>query len=238
MSILTQSSLRNRLLTAMSADDFAALAPFLEPVDLPLRAVLVETDQAIEHVNFLESGIASVVATSSDNEKAEVGHIGFEGMSGSSVCLGVPIGEGKTFIQVSGRGHQVKTSDLERVFDERPAVRALLSRYLYTAQVQVAHSALANARYDLRERLARWLLMCHDRLDGDELFLTHEFLSLMLGVRRAGVTGEIHILEGLLVIKATRGNIKILDRQKLEDIAGGCYGYPEIVYDRLIGKIE
>jgi hypothetical protein len=86
----------------------------------------------------------------------------------------------------------------------------------------------------MHERLARWLLMCHDRLDGEDLALTHEFLSLMLGVRRSGVTDQLHILEGRHAIKATRGNIRITDREKLEDIAGGCYGAPEAEYGRLI----
>jgi hypothetical protein len=87
----------------------------------------------------------------------------------------------------------------------------------------------------MNERLARWLLMCHDRLDGNDLSLTHEFLALMLGVRRSGVTNEIHVLEGLNVIRATRGNVRIIDRGKLEEIAGGCYGVAEAEYERLMG---
>jgi hypothetical protein len=87
----------------------------------------------------------------------------------------------------------------------------------------------------MQERLARWLLMCHDRIDRVDLPLTHEFLALMLGVRRSGVTNELHILEGIHAIKATRGNVKILNREKLEEIAGGCYGLPEAEYERLIG---
>jgi CRP-like cAMP-binding protein len=101
--------------------------------------------------------------------------------------------------------------------------------------LQLAHSALANARYNMPERLARWILMCHDRLQDDDLPLTHEFLGLMLGVRRSGVTDQIHILEGIRAIKATRGNIKVVDRPKLEDIAGGSYGVPEQEYEKHIG---
>ena len=94
---------------------------------------------------------------------------------------------------------------------------------------------LANGRYSMQERLARWLLMCHARLDGDHLELTHEFLALMLGVRRSGVTNELHILEGIHAIKATRGNVRVVDRDRLEEVAGGCYGLPEREYERLIG---
>jgi hypothetical protein len=102
-------------------------------------------------------------------------------------------------------------------------------------ELQLAQTALAAAKYSMHQRLARWLLMCHD---GAELPLTHDFLALMLGVRRAGVTGQLHILEGMHAIRSTRGVVRILDRGKLIDIAGGCYGLPEREYDRLIGKKE
>jgi CRP-like cAMP-binding protein len=116
-----------------------------------------------------------------------------------------------------------------------PSANDLLLKYVHCRELQLAHSALANARYTMLGRLARWLLMCHDRLRDSDLPLTHEFLSLMLGVRSAGVTHEIHILEGVHAIKATRGNIRILDSRKLEDMAGGSYGVPEHEYERLIG---
>ena len=99
----------------------------------------------------------------------------------------------------------------------------------------MAHTALANGRYTIQERLARWLLMRHDRLDGDDLPLTHEFLSLMLGVRRSGVTEALHVLEGVAIVKTNRGRVAVLRRDKLEEIAGACYGLPEREYRRLIG---
>ncbi|NNH68144.1 Crp/Fnr family transcriptional regulator, partial [Rhizobium laguerreae] len=115
-----------------------------------------------------------------------------------------------------------------------PEVRQLLLRYVHTCELQLAHSALAAAKFNVHQRLARWLLMCHDRIDGNHLPLTHDFLALMLGIRRAGVTNELHILEGMHAIKSTRGNVRILDRNKLIEIAGGCYGVPELEYERLI----
>jgi CRP-like cAMP-binding protein len=233
---IAQSEIRNRLLGGMDPADFAALSPHLEMVELKMRAVLVEKEASIEDVYFIENGIASVVASSQDDEKIEVGHVGWEGMSGSSVALGVTIGTTRTFMQVAGSGWRMNVRQLESAFVKRPEVRERLLQYVYTQEVQVAHSALANARYSIKERLARWLLMSHDRSEGDDLSLTHEFLSLMLGVRRAGVTGELHILEGMSLIRATRGNIRILDRGSLEEIAGGCYGYPEMIYERLLGN--
>ncbi|GGD18702.1 Crp/Fnr family transcriptional regulator [Aureimonas glaciei] len=235
---VSQSEIRNRLLSGMEPADFAAVRPRIEKVELKMRTVLVEKEAAIEDVYFIESGIASVVATSQDDERIEVGHVGWEGMSGSSAALGVMIGSTRTFMQVAGSGWRMAVRDLEAAFVERPEIRERLLQYVYTQEVQVAHSALANARYSIKERLARWLLMSHDRGEGDDLSLTHEFLSLMLGVRRAGVTGELHILEGMSLIRATRGNIRILDRPRLEEIAGGCYGYPEMIYERLLGKVR
>jgi CRP-like cAMP-binding protein len=113
--------------------------------------------------------------------------------------------------------------------------REFFLRYVHTTVLQLAHSALANGRYSMQERLARWLLMCHDRLDGDNLAVTHDFLSLMLGVRRSGVTDNLHILEGRQAIRATRGNVRVLNRDMLIDIAGGCYGVPEREYEKLLG---
>jgi CRP-like cAMP-binding protein len=109
-------------------------------------------------------------------------------------------------------------------------------RYVEAFQVQVAHTALSHGSYTIEERLARWLLMCHDRLDGDDLPLVHEFLALMLGVRRSGVTLALQILEGAGVIHAKRGLITVHDRAKLQEIAGGSYGVPEVEYRRLIGE--
>jgi CRP-like cAMP-binding protein len=234
MSSSSSAGYRNRLLNALSDDDLATLTPHFEPVDLKLRTSLVAVDQDIEYVHFIESGIASVVASSTDDERIEVGHIGWEGMSGHAVCLGVTRGSTETFMQIAGSGNRIRTLNFRKLLAAHPGIRDLMLRYVYTQQIQVACSALANARYEMRQRLARWLLMCHDRVDGDILNITHEFLSLMLGVRRAGVTGEMHVLEGKGLIKATRGNIRILDRAGIEAMAAGSYGHPETVYDTLI----
>jgi CRP-like cAMP-binding protein len=136
--------------------------------------------------------------------------------------------------RIAGDGIAVPVAVLKDMLEKMPAASLLLANYVHTTEVQVAYSALANGRYNMHERLARWILMCHDRIEGD-LPLTHEFLSLMLGVRRSGVTDELHKLEGTLSIKATRGNIHVRNRERLEDIAGGCYGPPEDEYERLIG---
>ncbi len=232
---ISKSAVRNLLLRAMSPDDFARLKPHLEPVTLSLKQVLVEANQPIEHVYFIEEGLASVVAISPDNERLEVGHIGREGMTGEPVILSVNQTPLQTFIQVAGSGLRMRAQDLSVVMEASPSLKALLLRWVQALMIQTAQSTLANGRYTIQERLARWLLMCHDRLDRDDLPLTHEFLSLMLGVRRSGVTEALHVLEGIQVVKTGRGRIHLLDRERLEDIAGACYGLSEVEYAKLIG---
>jgi CRP-like cAMP-binding protein len=232
---MDRSSIRNGLLTAVSEESFAVLAPHLEPVDLPLRHVLVERNEPTTSFVFLESGLASVVAESADGESVEIGHVGPEGVSAGHLFLGTATTPNQTFMQVAGTGLSVSADILLELIDRSKAARTFFLGYVQSCEIQLAQSALANARYNMNERLARWLLMCHDRLDGPDLSLTHEFLALMLGVRRSGVTNEIHVLEGMGAIRATRGNVRILDRAKLEEIAAGCYGVPEREYERLIG---
>jgi CRP-like cAMP-binding protein len=230
----SQSEVRNRLLQALPPQAFDALRLHMELVELSLRQDLVEAGKPNAFVYFMESGLASVVAESSDGESVEIGHVGREGMAGYHVMLMTPTSSHRTFMQSAGSAIRVPVAAFMGTLEEHRSIRNLLLRYIHCCEVQLGHSALANGRYSMHERLARWLLMCHDRLDGDDLALTHEFLSLMLGVRRSGVTEQLHILEGLHAIKATRGNIRIIDREKLEEVAGGCYGAPEAEYRRLI----
>ncbi|MBY2908569.1 Crp/Fnr family transcriptional regulator [Rhizobium leguminosarum] len=233
MQELRQRQVNNRLLRRFPEDAFELLAPHLEPIDLPVKRSLVRPGKSIEHVCFLESGLASMVAESADGRSVEIRHIGREGIAGYPVVLGVDRTPNKTFMQVAGHGFQVATEDFLPILDHSQ-IRQLLLRYVHTCELQVAHSALAAAKFNVHQRLARWLLMCHDRIDGNHLPLTHDFLALMLGIRRAGVTNELHILEGMHAIKSTRGNVRILDRGILIEIAAGCYGVPEQEYERLI----
>jgi CRP-like cAMP-binding protein len=235
MATKKQDQISNRLLAALPPEIFESLQPHLELSDLPVRHVLVEANVPTLSVCFIESGLGSVIATSSDDESVEVGHVGRDGLSGYHVLLNTDRTPNKTFMQVGGSGFVLPVTTLQSICENHPQLRAMLLQYVHYSELQLAHSALANARYKIPERLARWLLMCHDRLDGNDLPLTHEFLALMLGVRRSGVTGELHVLEGLRAIRATRGNVHILNRTKLEELAGGSYGLPEREYERLLG---
>jgi CRP-like cAMP-binding protein len=230
-----RSSVRNVLLSELSPGDFGLLQPHLNLVSLGIRAVLVEPNEAIEHVHFLESGIGSIVAISPGGERIEVGNVGREGMAGTAIVLGADRTPLLTFMQVAGSALRMRSEVLQQAMEASVTLRRLLSRYVQSVAFQTAQTALANGRYTVTERLARWILMSHDRLDGDDVPLTHEFLALMLGVRRAGVTVTLHILEGERMIKATRGHIRVIDRSKLQDVAGDSYGLPEAEYARLIG---
>jgi len=140
-------------------------------------------------------------------------------------------------MQIGGPVLRITSEALREVMEARSTLRALLLRYAHVFMIQVATTALADARYSLEQRLARWLLMCHDR-NGDNIALTHEFLSIMLGVRRSGVTESLHTLEGERMIKSPRGLITILDRPKLEARGADSYGTPEAEYERQIGPFR
>jgi CRP-like cAMP-binding protein len=235
MTELSQQSVRNRLLRVLPAESFERLRPHLEHVEIPLRTVLVVARKVTEYACFIERGLGSVVATNADAEEGEVGHIGWDGMTGSHVVLGADRTPKRTFMQVAGTGFRIRVPALHAVMEADPALRRLLLLQAHCAELQLAHTALANARYDMNARLARWLLMSHDRLQDDNMRLTHAFLSLMLGVRRSGVTNALHILEGANAITSTRANVFVKSRLLLEEAAGACYGEPEQEYERLLG---
>jgi CRP-like cAMP-binding protein len=227
---------RNQLLSGLTETQLGVLAEHLEPVDLPVRMVLEAPDQPIEHVVFPASGITSIVAIGKGDKRIEAGLFGRDGMSGSVVLLGADRSPHETFVQVAGSGHRIEADALREAMRQEPAIRERFLLFIHASAIQVAQTALANGKQTMEARLARWILMCHDRMDGDEVMLTHEFLSLMLGVRRAGVTVSVHMLEGRGLIKATRGRIRILDRGALEAAADGGYGIPEAEYQRLLGR--
>lgn len=238
MSPPDQGTLRNRLLASLSPDDYRLVQPHLEPLVLERGHVLVHPNQPNSHVHFLESGLASQIAVTLDNRKLEVGIYGRDGIGPTSSILGVDRTPHQHIIQMEGEGFLIAVKTFVLILEKSPALRALLMRYIQTFTIQTGYTALSNGSGVIGERLARWLLMCHDRVDGDDLSITHEFLGIMLGVRRSGVTDAIHILEGVNIIRATRGKIQVLDRERLEETAGDSYGVPEAEYRRLVGSFD
>lgn len=226
---------KNRLLTSLTASDHALMKPHLQPVTLDVRTELERAGGAIANLYFLESGIASVVATAEHNVQVEVGLIGLEGVSGLAVILGSDRSPHRTFMQAAGGGHRVAVDKFQDAFAQSATFRTHFLRYANTLTIQIAHTAAANARGSLEQRLARWILMAQDRLGGDDVPLTHEFMAIMLGVRRAGVTEALSVLvRRRLIGRERRGVLSVVDRKGVEKIAGRFYGVPEREYERLM----
>jgi CRP-like cAMP-binding protein len=226
---------RNRLLAQLSPPDLALVQPHLQPVPMPLLRDMEQPNRRIEAVYFIESGIASVVAVQPDETEIEVGLIGREGVSGIAVVLGGDQSPHSTYIQVAGEAQRMTANELRKAMAASESLRGLLLKFAQVFMVQTAHTAIANARSHINERLARWILMAHDRTRDTTLPLTHEFLALMLGVRRAGVTEALQSLKRQKLIDTGRNKILLLNRKGLEQLAGSSYGVPEKEYRRLIG---
>lgn len=226
---------RNRLLAALLPADLALLQPHLGPLALALERSLERPNRRIDAVFFLDAGIASVVAVQADDTKIEVGLIGHEGMSGTAVALGGDQSPHSTYMQVAGEGQRIGAHELRQAMDASRSLRTLLLNYAQVFMVQTAHTAIANARARIDQRLARWILMAHDRTRNNDLPLRHKFLALMLGVRRAGVTEALQSLKRQKLIEGRRNHIIVLDRRGIERLAANFYGVPEKEYGRLIG---
>jgi CRP-like cAMP-binding protein len=225
----------NTLLLSLSSPDFDLLAPHLEAVTLGLRKMLEKPNKRIENVYFPETGFASVVAIQRSGKEVEVGLIGREGMTGLPVVLGNHRSPHATYIQAPGKGHSIPASELRQATQASGSLRDSLLKFVQAFGVQTSHTAICNAQSKMDERLARWLLMAQDRIQSDVLPLTHEFLSLMLGVRRPGVSVALKTLRERGLISYLRGEITIKDRKGMARVAGDAYGTPESEYRRLIG---
>jgi CRP-like cAMP-binding protein len=225
----------NKLLASLSTDDFDLLEPRLEFVTLGLRKNLETPNRRIDAVYFPEAGFASVVAVQSSGKEVEVGLIGREGMTGLPIVFGDNRSPHATYIQAPGTGKFMPAIELRNAFEISPSLRDSLLKFVQAFGVQTAHTAICNAQSRLDVRLARWLLMAHDRIGEDTLPLTHEFLSLMLAVRRPGVTEALLTLREQELISYERGQITVKNRKGMERTAGEAYGTPEAEYRRLIG---
>lgn len=207
----------------------------LERVELPQGMAIECGDAPIDHVYFPVSGILSVVARGPGGHAVEAGLIGCDGMSGYTLLLGGDRSVNDAMMQIGGHGWRLPAEVLRVALTADAALRDRLLRYVQTVLVQLSHSALAYGKAVIDVRLARWLLMCQDRLSSDRLDLTHEFLAMMLGVRRSGVTVALHRLEGEGLLRSSRGCVTIRDRAGLEALAVDFYGVPEAHYKRLLG---
>ena len=235
MSQVRQSDVRNRLLAGLPAGDFALLAGSLQTVDLKLSQILHAPDEVLEAAHFPEGGMVSMIAPLEDGAGQEVGVIGTEGGVGLAIVMGADSSPLEALVQGRGTALRVPAHALRAAFDRSPALRAALLRYMQASHLQVTQTAACNGRHPIEQRLARWLLMAHDRVEGDRFPMTQEFLSMMLGVRRAGISVAAGILQKTGTIGYARGCITVLDRPGLETASCGCYHAVRRQFDRLLG---
>jgi CRP-like cAMP-binding protein len=235
-ALVSRHHIKNHILQRLSERDYEALAPQLTQVDLTLKQTLLVPHQRVSHVYFIETGMVSLIAEADGSEAIEVGLIGNEGMtdqvleSGDTAFL-------RSIVQMAGSALAVEADEYVRWIDDHPSALKLVARYLQALAAQTSFTALANGSFTIEERLARWLLMSFDRSGGIEVPLVHEFISMMLAVRRSGVTTAMHVLEGEGAIKNSRGHIQLRDREILRSLSHGSYGGPEREYERLLGPL-
>jgi CRP-like cAMP-binding protein len=214
----------NRLLAGVSVAERARLQVFLHAIDMPDRRLLAAPGDAIRDVWFPTDAVVSVVADMEDGESVEVGLIGTEGMAGLSVLFGAGRSATRTMVQIAGTGRRMSAADFTRqVVEPRGELYGLVMRYAHTFLTIVALGAACNARHSVEQRLARWLLTAHDRVNRDRFHLTHDFIAMMIGIRRPSVTEVMGMLRVVGGIEYAHGDVRIVDRAVLEGRACACY---------------
>ncbi|MGB7554951.1 MAG: Crp/Fnr family transcriptional regulator [Candidatus Korobacteraceae bacterium] len=222
---------KNRILAALPKVEIDRIAPHLTPVTLKLRTELL--DGHGDYAYFLEEGMASVVLTLANGATVEVGVVGFDGVVGLPVLLGAETMPGRTFIQVEASGFRLPAKRLKAEFERPGQLRNHLQKYVLANLVQNAQNTACNRLHTIHERLARWLLTCHDRVRSEHMPLTHEFLGQMLGAPRTTVTLAARTLHLAGLIEYSRGHITVLNRQELENTSCECYRVVRDEFDRL-----
>ncbi|WNG34939.1 Crp/Fnr family transcriptional regulator [Archangium violaceum] len=224
----------NRLLAALPAGDYERLQPYLEWVALEFKQLLFEVDAPIEHVYFPENLVVSILAVMPDGSAVEVATAGREGMVGLPVFLGSESMSAQAFVQVPGHAWRMSAGALREHSQRSEKLRAVLERYTQALFTQVSQGSACNRLHSIEERCARWLLMTQDRVGASKFPLTQQFLSQMLGVRRAGVSEVASTLQSEGLIRYSRGHVTIVDRERLEAAACECYGIIRREFDRLL----
>ncbi len=225
----------NRLLGLLPSQDYARLRPHLQRIPLEYRQSLYRARQPIGFVYFIETGVGSLVNTMANGEAAEVGTIGNEGVVGLPLLFGDDRAPTSVYVQVPGIGLRMKASTFEKEMVRSTSMRAVMLRYAHAFFNQVAQSAACSNFHSLEQRACRWMLMTRDRMHSNEFLLTQEFLAMMLGVQRTGVTAAAGALQRASLIRYTRGNVTILDQPGLRSRSCECYNLSKREFDRLLG---
>jgi len=222
---------KNRVLASLPPADIRSLSPDLVPITLKMKQSLHEPGELIETVYFLEDAVASVVITMENGSTVEVGLIGRDGVVGLPAVIGSGRATNRTFIQLPGSGFSLKAKILRELAESSGELRSCLHLAIQGYLAQTAQTAACNRVHELEERLARWLLMCSDRLQSDHIPITHEFLAMMLGTRRSSVSIAAGILHKSGLIAYPRGSVTIKDRSGLANAACECY---QSVYEEYV----
>jgi CRP-like cAMP-binding protein len=223
VSGINGQQVRNRILLALPSDECAALFSKLEFVSLPVRTVLNEVGEPVKFAFFMNDGLASVLSMTSDGKSVEVGLCGREGFVGLPVVAGFSTSPTRVIVQVAGSAFRISAKHLLIALKDCPKLAIGLQRFVQEMGLQSTQVAACNRLHEVDERMARWLLMSQDRLGGDDIPLTQEFLAHMLGTRRASVTVAAGILQKAGLITYRRGAVKIENRDQLENAACECY---------------
>jgi CRP-like cAMP-binding protein len=226
-------SSENHILSRLPPEDYERFRPHLEPVELRHSQILHRAGEPIDHIYFPHRAMVSLISRTAAGESVEVGVVGFEGVAGVSAVLGVGLSPHEAMVQYPDGGSRVKVGALREEFKRGGALHDLLLRYTQGLLLHTSQVAACNRLHQLSERLARWILMSQDRCRCEDLPFTHEFLALMLGVRRAGVTEAAIILQAEGCINYRRGHIKVVDREGLEQYSCECYPVVRAEFDLL-----
>ena len=232
-----QASVRNGLLAALSPEDWAHLEPHLEAVELPFDQTIHGAGGPVDAVFFVETGMVSLLVTLEDGEQVEAGIAGPEGLVGLPLVYGDSHSLNEARVQMEGTALRIEAAAFRAAMDRSATFRALLLHYALAFHAQVSLTAACNARHAIENRFARWLLTAHDRAGKDEFPMTHEFISLMLGVRRPSVTIAAGILQKSGLIHYARGRMTVTDRPGLEAASCECYHTVRHEFVRLLGPV-
>lgn len=227
--------LQNRLLSSLPSGELKHLHPYIEQVSLSHGQRIILPDEPIPFVYFPLNSLLSLVTLMEDGSTVEAGSIGREGMAGLPILLDADTTPSQTLTQIPGQAVRVKAEIIKKLFDAGGALQKILHRYIHTTIVISSQTAACNRLHQIEARLCRWLLMSSDGVGSEELSLTQDFLSTMLGVRRAGVSEAASQLMSKGLIRYQRGRIQIVDRKSLQTAACECYEVVRAEYERLFG---
>lgn len=228
----------NRLLALLSAQDYHTLAPHLELVTLNIREIVGERGQPIRYIYFPCTAVLSVLNLMLDGQAVEVGTIGNEGFSGIDVLVESDLATETFICQIKGEALRMPVADFKRTIDSNTPLRHVTLRYLQAYLSMVSQSVACNRLHNVEARFARWVLMTHDRVLGDDFYLTQEFLASMLGVHRPTISLVAGAFQQSGMIRYNRGHMTILKREALEDVCCECYDIVNKQFERILGTLQ